>query len=394
MRIEIFFLLFLLFGLCKSSELIVDFEFENVAPVCCPLPDPICGDGFCESPREGCDDSRYPCRFDCDCGAFCGDLVCEESESCSSCPNDCGRCSECGNDVCETGGVPPESCYSCDIDCGICIVCGDGDCDGSEDCNSCSADCGACPSGMVQGRLLDSVTGAPLQGASAQLIMNGRAYSKLTTDADGYFMYLAAPSPTSTFKFSAAGYYDAYTTVNTPAGNLTRFVRGMSTFLEPKQWRFVLTWLETPHDIDLTLFGPWDPDYYSNGVCNWETRIKNESLPWAGLSPADDLISYGPESILLLEVAGNYPPLEIWVHNYSGDRVDPSIQFQNSSGCVWAFNYLGQRGEWQIPSDAPKNSTWWHVVNLRSGAFLDTFDEYYYGSSADCNYVYCPYSPQ
>ena len=392
--LSILLLSFLFIGFSLSTELVVDFEFKNVAPVCCATPDPVCGNGICESPREGCEGSRFPCRYDCDCGAFCGDMRCQDTESCSSCPIDCGKCSECGNDECEIDGIPPESCHSCDIDCGICIICGDEVCDPSEDCNLCGDDCGACPIGSVQGRVVDSVSGAPILGATVQLMINGKGYASLTTDKQGYFLYLAAPSPTATFKFSAPNYYDAYTTVDTPAGNLTRFVRGMSAFLQPRQWRFVLTWLEIPHDIDLTLFGPWDPNYYTNGVCNWETRIKNASLPWAGLSPADDIIMYGPESILLLEVPGNYPPLEIWLHNYSGDRIDPSEELRNSSVVIWAFNYLGQQGEWKLSPDAPLGSKWWHVLNLRSGAFLDTINQFYNTSAADCNYVYCPYTPQ
>jgi len=241
---------------------------------------------------------------------------------------------------------------------------------------------------------VDSVFGFPIAGATAQLMINGKGYATIKTDGQGYFVYFAAPSPTSTFKFTAPGYYDAYTTIEVPKGNLTRFVRGMSSLLQPKQWRFVLTWLEEPEDIDLTLFGPWDPNFYSNGVCNWETRIKNASLPWAGLSPADDVIQYGPESILLLEVPGNYPPLEIWVHNYSGDRIDPSQQFRNSTANIWAFNYLGQQGEWYLSKEAPLGSKWWHVLNLRSGAFIDTINEFYNSTAADCNYIYCPYTPQ
>jgi hypothetical protein len=47
----------------------------------------------------------------------CGDGNCASSESCTSCPSDCGAC-------------PPS--------------CGDGTCNGSESCSSCPADCGGC----------------------------------------------------------------------------------------------------------------------------------------------------------------------------------------------------------------------------------------------------------
>ena len=72
----------------------------------------------------------------------CGNGACESTESCSTCPTDCGICPPvCGNSKCESG----ETCSSCSIDCGVCPpVCGDGACNGTETCSTCSKDCGAC----------------------------------------------------------------------------------------------------------------------------------------------------------------------------------------------------------------------------------------------------------
>jgi hypothetical protein len=71
----------------------------------------------------------------------CGNGVCGVSESCSSCPADCGTCS-CGDGVCGAS----ENCHSCSVDCGTCI-CGDGDCEDGETCDSCPVDCGSCNTG-------------------------------------------------------------------------------------------------------------------------------------------------------------------------------------------------------------------------------------------------------
>ncbi|MEZ4270273.1 MAG: sugar-binding protein [Myxococcota bacterium] len=49
--------------------------------------------------------------------AFCGDGTCNGSETCGSCPKDCGdTCSSCGNGTCDAG----ETCSSCSKDCGTC----------------------------------------------------------------------------------------------------------------------------------------------------------------------------------------------------------------------------------------------------------------------------------
>src|SRR5437867_814954 len=65
----------------------------------------------------------------------CGDGVCNGSETCSSCPGDCGACAP---------------------------SCGDGICSGSETCSSCPGDCGLCPdAGVDSGNATPAVNLAP-----------------------------------------------------------------------------------------------------------------------------------------------------------------------------------------------------------------------------------------
>jgi hypothetical protein len=55
------------------------------------------------------------CGYACD--SVCGDGVCKEGESCTSCPVDCGACGgRCGDGACKLG----ESCDTCPLDCGAC----------------------------------------------------------------------------------------------------------------------------------------------------------------------------------------------------------------------------------------------------------------------------------
>ena len=67
--------------------------------------DPTCAPGECTGPCEGpmCDEEEQPC----------GDQICADTESCSSCVADCGECPICGDGACDAGEDPA----TCSDDC-------------------------------------------------------------------------------------------------------------------------------------------------------------------------------------------------------------------------------------------------------------------------------------
>jgi hypothetical protein len=75
--------------------------------------------------------------------AFCGNNTCDSSESCATCPEDCGKCRSvvCGDGVCSSEEC--ETCANCPKDCGECqqSTCGNGVCEPGED-----APCADCAS--------------------------------------------------------------------------------------------------------------------------------------------------------------------------------------------------------------------------------------------------------
>ncbi len=106
------------------------------------VPAATCGDGLCSGESETCD----TCPDDCGACELCGDGVCAtDVETCASCEEDCGACDACGDELCDER---TETCESCAQDCGKCSqgVCGDGTCapDDGETCSNCGADCGPC----------------------------------------------------------------------------------------------------------------------------------------------------------------------------------------------------------------------------------------------------------
>ena len=99
-----------------------------------------CGDGKCEA-SESCSSCPADCGF---CPKSCGDGTCSGDENCKNCSADCGNCPPgCGDGTCDK---TKENCQTCSADCGTCpALCGDKQCNGQETCSSCPVDCGACP---------------------------------------------------------------------------------------------------------------------------------------------------------------------------------------------------------------------------------------------------------
>jgi hypothetical protein len=79
----------------------------------------------------------------------CGDGFCDDpDESCASCSSDCGECAVCGDSFCDF--VQGEDCVECAADCQAststsspsgCPICGDLLCEDDESCELCAADC-------------------------------------------------------------------------------------------------------------------------------------------------------------------------------------------------------------------------------------------------------------
>lgn len=104
----------------------------------------ICGDGICSE-----DETCQNCQRDCGHCTYsypvqCGDGLCNGLESCESCEEDCGFCNYAAGHSCFKGS----ECRS-----GYCVnsvcrsspnYCGDQICDESENCTNCQEDCGKC----------------------------------------------------------------------------------------------------------------------------------------------------------------------------------------------------------------------------------------------------------
>jgi TolB protein len=113
----------------------------------------------------------------------CGDGTCNGTETCSSCPADCGVC-------------PPPT-----------PVCGDGICNGQETCSTCSDDCGTCPSIFVSP--LDYNFGTVTLGTSSKTLItltnlgtNNLTVNSIDPSSGSSTYFSLSPAPVCPFTIS------------------------------------------------------------------------------------------------------------------------------------------------------------------------------------------------
>jgi len=139
------------------------------------------------------------------------------------------------------------------------------------------------------------------------------------TDQNGNFTFSNLAAGNYTLEIQGEGYLTTYLTATNIGGQVDQINGVISPELSnSSQFRIVLTWGETPHDLDSHLTGPKESDgrfhiyYSSRGSRNLD------NAPFAYLD-RDDTSSFGPETItigqLLSDTNNNY---RYSVHNYSG----------------------------------------------------------------------------
>lgn len=149
---------------CDDQNILTIDSCNSSTCQCNHSTEPSCGDGIVNQPSEQCDGTagvgeHQTCSQTCTLInlPYCGDAVCSNGETCSSCVADCGGCGGgtiCGDGIknneeqCDgTAGVGEHQ--ACSNECTLANVpyCGDGSCNNSESCSSCSTDCGSCGGG-------------------------------------------------------------------------------------------------------------------------------------------------------------------------------------------------------------------------------------------------------
>ena len=234
--------------------------------------------------------------------------------------------------------------------------------------------------GSINGTVSDASTGAALTGATVQALVNDNVIASAVTDDQGEYLIPEVPAGTYTLLARADGYLRSQVTgfvVTAEQAFVQNF--SLSPLLSEGELRIVLTWSESPSDLDSHLWLPAEIPYHI-----YYGRLGNaEACPFASLD-LDDTSSYGPETVTISQryLTGEYVYA---VYNFSGSPAITSSQAQ-----VNVYDSSGLLVTYDIPTEG--TGLWWHVFNVNgeTGAItevnqiLETNPEPYADTDAGC----------
>lgn len=206
------------------------------------------------------------------------------------------------------------------------------------------------------GYIINAVDGGGVQ-ASLRFISGGR-YGKTAAEAsasgDGSFSIQVAPGQ-YTVEIRAAGFITAYEEISVPEGTDARGLNfTISPELEEGEIRIVLTWSARPVDLDAHLEGT------GSGGQSVDISFAHMSATNVADLDIDDRSGYGPETVTIHDVGGNYT---FRVHNYSSDY--DSVPMSQSGAVVKIYRSDDSTPvTYTLPAG---DGIWWNVCRISGG---------------------------
>ena len=176
------------------------------------------------------------------------------------------------------------------------------------------------------------------------------------TDENGDFIINNIPYGQYTALLTKDGYISTHLNMKIDANSNDTYDLSMSPILPQNELRIVLTWGQTPSDLDSHLVKIKDGEkkyhvYYSNKRPTSEANLDR-----------DDTSSYGPETVTITNLDGN-ATYKYYVHDYSTYSGNTGTALENSGATVKV--YWGDRiYTYNVPSQP---GTAWKVFEIDNG---------------------------
>ena len=228
----------------------------------------------------------------------------------------------------------------------------------------------------VAGIARDAVTGQPLANVTLNVRADwnnkeGNVIISVTTDETGHYS-VTLERGYYTIEFAREGYASVF--VNVFSSNATRSFDGTlnptATTVDDTQFRVVLTWGETPRDLDSHLVGPtvagdsadYFHVYFAHKVYYDLDREVNASLD------VDDTSSYGPETVTVFNVQSD-KPYYYSVHDFTNGHNPESTEMSFSGANVKVYQGATLVKEYNVPSNQAGNV--WNVFYVKNNQIHD-----------------------
>ena len=220
--------------------------------------------------------------------------------------------------------------------------------------------------GAISGTISNALTGGGVSGLTIKFreginVTSGTVITSTATGSGGYYS-VNLNAGYYTAEASGTGYNTGYFTVICIGGTTTADQDATITpILLPGETRIILTWGETPRDLDSHLTGPL-PD---------ETRFHMYypyTPTWGGSSPwpeyvkldLDDITSYGPETTTIYQqIPGVY---RFSVHDFTNRGSSYSTALSNSGAQVRVYRGNNIIVTFNVPAN--QEGTLWTVFEM------------------------------
>ena len=200
--------------------------------------------------------------------------------------------------------------------------------------------------GEIGGTISDTLSGEGISDVNIQVLKgwnnsNGNVINSTETNDDGQYS-LNLPYGNYTLLLSKDGYTNNHINVavsNTPSLNQNGAMTPDDDSIPAGELRFVLTWGETPYDLDSHLIGPKvDSGLFHVYYNDKEYSYNDETQAFLD---HDDRYSYGPETTTIYKMKkdGTY---SFYIRNYSDcyDQNDTNLANSGAKVQVYAGNLL------------------------------------------------------
>lgn len=223
--------------------------------------------------------------------------------------------------------------------------------------------------GSFGGIIVNAFTGLPIQNAHLELFEGKNSTSSQAvktghTNTDGSYVFYDVPAGHYTLSVSKEGFISNKVNIICLGGQSIGNQNGtLSPEMSDNEWRIVLTWGETPLDLDSHITGPIEGAERFHVY--WDIKSFNLGDFMANLD-VDDVNSFGPETVTLKNI--NNEIYRYSVHDFTNRKSTYSNALSNSEAKVIIYNGGELVADFNVPN---QDGTLWTVFEIRNNNLIN-----------------------